>query len=388
MTSATISRTASWNERGATSAIFLVLGMGFGAWAASLPGIKADLSLTDRDISFALLTLSLTSTAATLMAGSVAPRLGTGRATAWAALAFCITAALPAWAGSLPQLVGLVALFGLANGFLDVSMNSHATDVEQRWGRAIMSSFHGAFSLGGLIGSAAGGLLLGAGLGPAGEVSALALATLVITLIAIPALGAGSKSAAHETGLAWPIRAVWGLCAVAFCGLMVEGAMADWSAIYLSTVVRASEALSASGYAAFSVTMTIGRFAGDSLVRRFGASVIVIGGSCLAAIGLALSVAMPTLPSATVGFLLVGLGLSNIVPAVFSAAGRFGRTPAAGIAAVVSCGYVGFISGPPIIGAIATVTTLRIALGCVVLVAGGAVLSGIWSRHVLQGKTG
>ncbi|MDX7954014.1 MFS transporter, partial [Lichenihabitans sp. Uapishka_5] len=164
-------RAATWTERGATAAVFLLLGAGFGAWAAALPGIKAGLGLSDREISLALLALAAASTVSTLSAGWLTPRLGTGRATAASAIAFAILSALPAWAGSLGGLVGLAALFGLANGLLDVSMNSHASDVEARWGGAIMSSFHGAFSLGGLIGALAGAALLGAGFGPAGEMA-------------------------------------------------------------------------------------------------------------------------------------------------------------------------------------------------------------------------
>lgn len=373
-------RTAHWNERAATSAVFLVLGMGFGAWAAALPGIKADLGLGDREISLALLALAAASTVMTLSAGWITPRLGTGRATGLAAIAFAILASLPAWAGSLPLLVAFAALFGLANGLLDVSMNSHASDVERRWGAAIMSSFHGAFSLGGLVGAVIGGALLAMGLGPAGEMTVAGSLNLVLALLAFPALGRGVQPDAHEAGLAWPGRAAWGLCAIAFCCLMLEGAVADWSAIYLTTVARLSEAAAASGYAAFSVAMMAGRFAGDVVVRHLGRRAVVVGGTALALAGIALSAAVPEGVAATLGFLLVGLGLSNVVPVVFSAAARTGRTAAAGIAAVASCGYVGFIGGPPLIGAVADATSLRAAFGCMILIALAAVIAGLRSR--------
>lgn len=373
-------RDATWRERAATSAVFLVLGTGFGAWAAALPGIKADLGLGDREISLALLALAAASTVMTLSAGWITPRLGTGRATGLAAVAFAIAASLPAWAGSLPVLVVLASLFGLANGLLDVSMNSHASDVEGRWGAAIMSSFHGAFSLGGLLGALLGAGLLAVGLGPAGEMTVVGLLNLVLALLAFPALGVGVRPEAHEAGLAWPTRAAWGLCAIAFCCLMLEGAVADWSAIYLSTVARLSEAAAASGYAAFSMAMMAGRFAGDAVVRRIGTRAVVTGGTALALCGIALSAAVPDGVAASLGFLLVGLGLSNVVPVVFSAAARTGRTAAAGIAAVASCGYVGFIGGPPLIGAIASASTLRIALGGLVVVALAALVAGLRTR--------
>ncbi|MDX7951442.1 MFS transporter, partial [Lichenihabitans sp. Uapishka_5] len=195
-------------------------------------------------------------------------------------------------------------------------------------------------------------------------------------------LGPGMRPEAHEAGLAWPARAAWGLCAIAFCCLMLEGAVADWSAIYLAGEAHLSDAMAAGGYAGFSVAMLTGRFAGDGVVRRFGRRRIVIGGSLMAFVGLGLSVALPDGPAGIGGFLLVGLGLSNVVPVVFSAAARTGRTAAAGIAAVASCGYGGFIGGPPVIGAIAGATTLRTALGCLLVVALVSLLAGLRTRWV------
>ena len=377
MSTAALARSASWSERGGTSAIFLVLGTAFGSWAVSLPGIKADLSLSDRDLSLALLALALGSVMATFAAGALAPRLGTGRATIGAALALCVSLPLPALASRLDELAGLSFLFGAANGFLDISMNSHASDLERRWGLAIMSSFHGAFSIGGLTGSVIGGTLLGMGLDSFQMLAVIAALQLAVVLTVSLHIGQGSKSEAEGLGLAWPSKALWGLCAIAVLGLMVEGAMGDWSAIYLVTIVHVSDGLSAFGYAGFSVAMMIGRLSGDRVVRRRGTRPVVVGGTLLAAAGLALAVAVPSLATATLGFTMVGLGLSNVTPAVFSAAGRFGRTPAAGIAAVVGIGYAGFITGPPIIGAIASATSLRGGLGFLVVIALGAAASGL-----------
>lgn len=373
-------RRATWSERGSTFTIFLALGISIGAWAAALPGLKFTLDLSDRDLSLALLAVSVGSVVATLAAGALAPRIGTGRSTTGASLALALAMALPAFAGSLWTLVALSLVFGLANGFLDVSMNGHASEVERRWGNAIMSSFHGAFSLGGLTGAVLGGAIAGAGFGPVDQLILPATLVAVLAIGAAVRLGAGSRSKPHETGLAWPVRAAWGLCAIALFCLMVEGAMADWSAVYLATVVKVSQGAAASGYAAFSIAMTIGRLTGDHIVRRLGARPVVIGGGAIAALGLAASVAFPAFVPATAGFALVGLGLSNIAPTVFSAAGRFGRTPAAGMAMVVSVGYIGFISGPPLIGAIAALTDLRFAIGFLVAVAAGVVVSGFWTR--------
>lgn len=379
-------RRATWVERGSTFAIFLALGVAVGAWAAALPGLKAGLALSDRDLSYALLAVALGSVLTTLAAGAFAPRLGTGRATTAAALALAVALSLPPLAQTLGQLVALSFVFGLANGFLDVSMNGHASEVERRWGSAIMSSFHGAFSLGGLAGATLGGVLAAAGFAAAGQLGILAAVIGAIVLGAVAGLGPGSKSAPHEAGLAWPVRAAWSLCAIALFCLIVEGAVADWSAVYLATVVHVSEGAAASGYAAFSVAMTLGRLFGDLVVRALGARIVVMVGGAVATAGLACGVAFPTFVPATVGFALVGLGLSNVAPTVFSAAGRFGRTPAAGMAMVVSVGYVGFISGPPLIGGIASMTDLRVALGFLGVLALGVVVSGFWMRRSPEPK--
>lgn len=381
MTAAALpTRDASWAERGSTIAIFLALGIAVGAWAAVLPALKTTLALSDRDLSFALLAVAVGSVISTVSAGALTPRIGTGRATAGASVVLALGTVLPALAGNLGALIGLSFLFGVSMGFLDVSMNGHASEVERRWGRAIMSSFHGAFSLGGLAGATLGGLIAAAGLGPMAQLGIPAAMIGCLVVVAAFGLGPGARSEAHETGLAWPERAAWGLCVVALLCLLVEGAMGDWSAVYLATIVRVSDAAAASGYAAFSIAMTFGRLVGDQVVRRLGPRPVVIGGGAVAAAGLALSVAVPEFMPATVGFATVGLGLSNVAPTVFSAAGRFGRTPAAGIAMVVGLGYLGFISGPPLIGAVASLFDLRIALAFLVACAAAMVTAAFWMR--------
>lgn len=374
-------RGATWTERGSTSAIFLALGIATGAWAAALPALKATLALSDRDLSFVLLAVAVSSVLATLIAGVLTPRIGTGPATIGAAVALVLAVTLPGLSGTMVTLIMAGVGFGVTMGFLDVAMNGHASDVERRWGQAIMSSFHGAFSLGGLLGAVLGGFLATRGLGTLGQLAIPAVVVAGLVLGAAVGLGPGVRGESHELGVAWPVRAAWSLGAAALFCLVIEGAMADWSAVYLATVVHASEGAAASGYAAFSVTMTIGRLAGDQVVRRLGSRVVVIGGGVVAGLGLAASVAFPALVPASLGFALVGLGLSNVAPTLFSAAGHLGRSPSAGVAMVVSLGYIGFISGPPIIGAVASVFDLRVALGCLVAVSAGLVASGSRMRR-------
>lgn len=364
---ASAARTATWRERSATLAVFLGLGIWIGVWAAAVPVLKTRLSLTDSELSLALLAVASGAVVSTIAAGALVPRIGTGRAMAAAGLATVAAMALPALAGSLAQFVICALVLGLSIGAIDIAANGHASDVEQRWGAPIMSSFHAAFSAGGLIGSAVSGALAGAGFGLAEQMWVPLAATLPLVLLAVPALGPGARDpAGGGVSLALPERAAAGLCVTVAFIFMVEGAMIDWSGVYLSTVTGASTAGAAAGYAAFSLAMAGGRGVGDIVVRALGPRRVVVWGGLLAATGIALAVVVPRPGVAAVGFALVGIGAANVVPVVFSAAGRFKSSPSAGVAMVATVGYVGFIGGPPLIGGVATVLGLRGALALLV----------------------
>ena len=381
-------RNVTWAERAATFAVFLALGTGVGAWAAALPALKLQLDLSDRGLSLALFGLSIGSVLSSIAAGVIAPRLGTGRATGIASLAVVAALVLPPWAASLPQFVGAAFLVGLAAGGLDVAVNGHAGDIEQRAGGPIMSSFHGAFSLGGLIGSALGGLIASFGWGSGPQLwLPVALAGL-LNLLALPSLGRGPRHRGAGPAMAWPGRAMLGLCAIVLFCFVVEGAMADWSAVYLSTVAGSSLAMAATGYAAFSITMAAGRFVGDRCVAILGPRPVVVGGGLLAFVGLCLAVIVPNPLLAAIGFALVGIGLANVVPVVFSAAARSGSSPAAGAAMVATVGYAGFLSGPPFIGAIASLAGLQTGIGCLTVAAAVVAIAGFVTIRSSSGAAG
>ena len=239
-------RTASWAERAAVTAVFLANGLGIGAWAASVPAFKGALHLSAGALSFALLAFAAGAVLAMPLTSFVVPRLGTGRATRLAALVFATALLLPSLAGTLPALAAAAFALGAANGALDVSMNAHATGVERRWGAAIMSSFHAAFSAGGLAGAA-----LGAGLAAAGAAWTLEVSAAVAVAIAVLAWTAlrdeGAAAAPTGPGLMVPGRAALPLCAAALLCMLCEGAMADWSGVYLRTVAQAAQRMAAGG---------------------------------------------------------------------------------------------------------------------------------------------
>jgi fucose permease len=241
--------------------------------------------------------------------------------------------------------------------------------VERQWPRPIMSSFHALWSLGGLVGAGVAAIALELGVAPRRH---LVVATVVLGALAAGALGAllpaAADAEADERRFARPTAAVVGLGLVAFFGLLAEGAMGDWSAVYLRHTLGAPSATAALGFAAFSLTMAAGRFAGDALVARMGDREVVrrFSGGAALALGLALAVATPW--AAIAGFAAVGLGIANLIPIVFRSASRLpGIAPSEGIAAVGTFGYVGFLCGPPLIGFAADLLTLPAALGLVVV---------------------
>ena len=371
-------------ERAAIFGVFLQLGIFTGAWAAALPAIKLGLALSDREISLALLSFAGGSILSTVATGQVSSKLGTRRATRAGTVATVLTLLLPALATGLAGLAAATFAMGLAMGLLDVAMNGHAGALEERWGAPLMSSFHGAFSLGGLGGAALGGALSAAGVGVTGQLATAAVAAGAVGVASLRFLGPGAPTAGGGgPALMLPSRTLVGLGIVAAFCFEVEGAVSDWSAIYLDTVTGSGLAGAATGYAGFSIAMAAVRFAGDRAVTALGARRVLVGGGALAGAGLMLAVLVPVPLVAACGFALVGLGLGNVAPVAFSAAARLGDTPAAGVSSVATVGYAGFLLGPPIIGFMSNALGLRAAIGCLVLATAVVSLVG---RQVVDGR--
>ncbi|HEY4808339.1 MAG TPA: MFS transporter [Roseiarcus sp.] len=347
-----------WPQRLATLGIFVANGMGIGCWAAAIPRVKADLALSDGTLSVALLAFAAGAIIAMPLMGLFSHRLRSGPASVIAGLGFAAALAALGFAGSLETLSAATFLAGATHGAADVAMNANASDLERRWGRPIMSSFHAGFSLGG-----AAGAVLGGWLGELGTVWGLlgpALLASLLVAVAAPFL-------AHEGGgfggaaFAAPSRRLLPLAALAFVSMSTEGAVGDWSGTYLArSGVAPSAAVAA--YAAFSLLMVTGRIVGDRIVAATGTRATVGLGALIAAAGLAISAASPGLMGGVVGFALVGAGLANVVPVIFSVAGRTGPSSAVGIASAATSGYAGLLIGPVVIGAVASAANLRSAI--------------------------
>lgn len=355
--------------RWSVSAVFFVNGAAFANWVTRIPQVQHRLGLGDAALGLALFGVAAGALVAMPLTGGLVSRRGSGPVTRWLALAFCACLPLPAIAPSFAWLVLALVALGAANGGMDVAMNAQAAAVERARGEPIMASFHALYSTGGLLGALSGAAFAGRGMPPPAHLAIVALTLGLVALAAGPGFLPGRADARAEVSPSFtrPDRSLLALAALAFCVLLCEGAIADWSAVYMVKMTGASAATAAAAFAAFSLAMAAGRFAGDALTRRFGPVRLVRAGGFLAAAGLGVGLATAHPFASVAGFGCVGAGFSCVFPCIVRAAAR-SRTLAAGaaIAAVSTVGYGGFLAGPPIIGAVGEAFTLRAGLGLVV----------------------
>ncbi|WP_158545412.1 MFS transporter [Bremerella cremea] len=362
--------------RFAAKTFFLLDGFIFASWVTRIPTIQEQLELDNATLGIALFMLSIGGLIAMPLVGWLVSHLGSRWGVLMSTLMFAVSLPLLALPSEVILLSLALLLFGAGFGAMDVAINTQAVSVERHYRRKIMSSFHAAFSLGGILGALLGGLAAAQSISPLTHfllVSALAVTlTLILAhflasdIVEEPTLsftdGHGHKNRCVVLGLA------------AFCAMLVEGAMADWSAVFLRQVSHAPAFYAAMGFAAFSTMMTIGRLVGDHVTTAIGTTKTVGLGGFLTVVGIALAVLLPHTAIAIIGFSFVGTGISALVPTIFSAAAKLsGIKPAVAIATVSTVGYCGFLVGPPLIGIASEVVTLRWAL-LIVLFAGLAII--------------
>ena len=346
--------------------MFFVNGVVLASWVPHIPAVKARHALSDGDLGLVLLAMAVGAVVALPLAGGLVARFGSRRMTSLAAVGLCLCLPLPVVAPSVALLALSLVVFGAVNATLDVSMNAQAVIVEREYGRAIMSAFHGLFSAGMLAGSGAAVVTMAAGAGDVPHVVGSALVALLAVGANLPALVPTPAGGARAPVFARPTGVLIGLGALAFCGLLAEGAMGDWSAVYLHDTLGSSEALAGTGFAAFSLAMAAGRFTGDRLVARLGPARVLRATSASAAVGLGVALVLGDAGAGVAGCGMVGLGIANAVPILFSAAARVPGVDAGhGIAGVASLGYLGLLAGPPLIGLAADAFGLRLALAIV-----------------------
>jgi MFS family permease len=373
-------RAAALGPRASITGVFFLNGLCFSAWYARVPAIQQDLGLSNGELGLALFGAPAGLLAAQPLAGALTVRHGSRPLVAAAPL-YLIAVVLPALAVDMVTLLLALIVVGAANGVLDIAMNSQGVAVERRLGTRLFSSLHAAFSFGALAGAGSAAAVAAAGVDPLphlavdGVVSAALAALLARGLVRDQGRPEGPR-------FARPSRRLAALGVIAFCALIAEGAVFDWSGVYLADETGAAAGAAPLGLTAFALTMGVGRLAGDALGERIGAGTAVRAGALVAALGLGLALAFPEPLVAIAGFAVMGAGLSVVFPLALRAAGMHGEGTGPDLAAVSTVGYVGFLAGPPLIGWLADASSLRAALA---VVSGLCLVAAVSARRARLG---
>lgn len=391
----------------ATMLLLFCNGLIYATWGIHIPTLKAKFELSDADLSWAMFAVAVGGIVVMSRVGRWAERRGTAHVSRHSAWLMGGTAALILIIPQYDWVLLWLLLFGAATAANDIAVNAQGAMLEVRMNRPIIGSIHGSFSLGGLVGA------LIASVWVATQGTAISHMVLVSLLMALLMLFAARhlitdddnhKSRYQDndnnqaitkplpsTAVAIPPHVglrLWALGGLGFLGLLVEGAMYDWSAVYMREVVAASPEMVSAGYGAFCAGMALGRFAGDPLRGRLGALQLMYGSCALAMVGLLLAMLWPKPLSATIGFGLAGLGLSSVMPILFASAGKIasaaGLATAVGLAVTVRCAYAGLLLGPALLGQISQGFGLVVALGIAVL---SVVLIAGFCRPLLKHST-
>jgi len=357
------------HARVAVALTFFINGFVYASWVPRLAEIRTALGLSEGTLGLALLMIAIGALAAMPVTGALIARHGSRILCGISMALFGISVPLLGVAGGFVTLCLAFLFYGMVAGALDVSMNAQGIAVERRYPRPIMSSLHGMFSVGAMAGASATGLLASVGVGMVAQFAGIGLLVLVLAPVLMRLMLPASSDAGEQgPGFTLPGKSLLPLGLIAFCGLLAEGAMGDWSAVYLDQSLGADVEMAAAAFAVFSLAMALGRFTGDRVVARIGGGAMVSGGGALAALGLGSTLLIGRPEVAIIGFGLVGAGVSCVFPVALSAATRLPGVPAGtAIAGLCTIGYLGFLIGPPMIGGVAELTSLPLALGLVVV---------------------
>lgn len=350
------------------SIVFAVCGAAFATWAARVPAVQQRLGLSAGQLAVGLFGLAAGSVLALVAAGALITRIGSRSGVLAGALVLCGGLPLVAFASTFTLFVAALVVLGAGNSLLDVSMNTHAARVEHEYGRPIFAGFHAFWNIGGLAGSGAAALLAAWHVPPSVHFTCTGVALLATAVVATTRFLPGADRGQGGPAFALPGRALIPLGVIAFCGFVAEGTVNDWSAVYLTKITAAAAAIASLGYFAFSLTMIAVRLVADRIVARTGAVVFLRLVTVITLLGFALVLAVPVPAAGVAGFAVIGLGVSGIVPVAWSVTGRTQPdAPGRAIAAVAACGYLGFLTGPVLIGALTGAVGLRWALAAAAL---------------------
>ncbi|HWZ04553.1 MAG TPA: MFS transporter [Mucilaginibacter sp.] len=361
--------------KNATKIIFLVCGLAISSWAPMIPFVKDKLRLNDGSLGLLILFLGTGAIITMPLTGWLIHKVGTRMVITVASVVIALSFPIVLWLNNWFEIAGMLFIFGSGIGSIDVAMNTHGVHVQNMAGKPIMSSLHGLFSVGGLCGPIVVGILIKAGLEPSITAEVISISLLAITLTQFGSLleknteheisakftnlteGDGNKKFSLLNG------AVLFLGVMCFVAFLSEGAVLDWSAVFLRDNKGVDKAMAGVGYACFSIAMAIMRLFGDRIVSKTEDKNVVIYGSIIAFAGFMLVVFAPWLFVVLIGFVLIGVGAANIVPVFFTAAGRIKNVASSkAVSAIGTMGYAGQLVGPAILGFIAHHFSLPAAL--------------------------
>ncbi len=367
-------KTISYLKKGsqariATNILFFLNGMSFASWASRIPDVKEFLKLGDAALGTVLFAMPIGSLSALPVAGIIISKFGSRNVALFSMLFYVVAMPLLGSANSTIQLAIALFLFGFGGDLLNISMNVQAVNVEKIQHRSIMSSFHAVFSIGFMIGAALGGFIASEDISVFQHLTFVGATDLFIGIIIYRLLVKSDEQTDKAQPLfALPDRGLILLGIIAFCGMLSEGAMADWSTLYYKQVLNNSKGFATAGFTAFSMMMVLGRIFGDKIVNRFGLRKILLFNCLIIFLGMFVALISMNPISVIIGFGITGLGLSTIVPLIYSEAGH-SKTMSAGVAlaAISTVGIGGFLLGPVLIGFLSEFSSLRIALSSLII---------------------
>jgi MFS family permease len=356
----------------AASFLFFVQGLTFASWASRIPDIKSLLHLSTSSLGAVLFAMPAGQFMAMALSGYLVSRYGSKRVLVWSALLYPAALVLLGTIGAVWQLFAGLLVFGITSNLINISINTQAVGIERLYGRSIMASFHGIWSLGGFFGGLLSTLVVGYAIVPFHHfliIYGIAIVALIsFKGMLLPRDIVRRDGAGPVRIFAKPDRYITLLGLMVFANLICESTMFNWSSVYFEEVVKPDANLVRLGYIGFMCTMAIGRLTADKLVNRFGVETMIRTSSIAISVGILLSVLWPSLIMATLGFLLVGFGSASIVPLCYGMAGKSkSMLPGIALATVGTIGFMGYLIGPPIIGVVADWLDLRWALGLVAI---------------------
>jgi MFS family permease len=348
----------------ATSLFFFGMGFCFSSWASRIPDIKSYLNLSEAELGSMLFALPIGQLIAMPFSGKIVAQYGSKIIAIYGLILYAICLTLLGLASHNWELAIGLFLFGFFGNFCNIAVNTQGVHTQQLFEKPIMGSFHGSWSLAGFVGALMGLLMVSMHLNPFYHFLIVLgiIGIIILTNQSFLVKSKKEKSIPKTKSSLFSIpdkKLIW-LGVISFCCMASEGIMFDWSGVYFKDIVKAPGALVVLGYASFMVTMAIGRFLSDVLVGKFGPKNILIISGIIISVGLYMAVLFPYLISCTIAFMLVGFGVSNVIPIVFNTAGTFTNVPTSiALTIISSISFMGFLIGPPMIGFIAELTSLK-----------------------------